>query len=443
MDETTLIIIYCLLFCGIPIIIGLFILINRFMKNNTKNERHIVLSQNSDNTDLQDNCGKFERKRQLEKARSDFYIAIKNYESLIANFEYEIFELSTYERVYNINNSFVAYIGVVEFNNKVEAYSSNVEFIDIYSCQILIEELTYNTLFKFNATEFGKNFENAFHDIRVNRFYGLKGKYNYLTAYPIQFFEVDKKLPQLNLLERAKNWEGVPCHFIIVELYDENGTAATVKYLTNDNVYKEAQSFCRQIEKFQIRIDYINKISNKDLVAKLNEMRNNFIEKKKKDKSLIWTLRGHLRYFYISDRTTDFDLQSRGAEILTKYENNEFNNIEWCEFGRFESKWKSEALVFELCKKIYGIDNVIFQYSPSFLGQMSYDVFIISKNTAIEYQGKQHFEPVEFFGGQEHFEKQVIRDKLKKELSAKNKIKLIYIDYKETICEKTIIDKVG
>ena len=59
---------------------------------------------------------------------------------------------------------------------------------------------------------------------------------------------------------------------------------------------------------------------------------------------------------------------------------------------------------------------------------MSYDVFIISKNTAIEYQGKQHFEPVEFFGGQEHFQKQVIRDKLKQELSAKNKIKLIYSD---------------
>ena len=136
-------------------------------------------------------------------------------------------------------------------------------------------------------------------------------------------------------------------------------------------------------------------------------------------------------------------MQGRGAEILTKYENNEFNDIEWCEYGRFESKWKSEALVFELCQKIYGIDNVIFQYSPSFLGQMSYDVFIISKNTAIEYQGKQHFEPVEFFGGQEHFQKQVIRDKLKQELSAKNKIKLIYIDYKETICEKTIIDKVG
>lgn len=435
MNESTLIF-YFILFFGIPIMIGLFVLINRLGKKNPKNEHYTAPLLNSSNTALQNNYDELEKEKQLKKAKSDFYIAIKSYEELLINFEYEIFELSPYERVFNVNNSLVVYIGVVELNNKVE-------FGSIYSCQVLVEELTYNTLFKFNATKFGRNFENSFYDIRINRFYGLKGKYNYLTAYPIQFFEVDKKLPQLNLLERAKNWEGVPCHFIIVELYDENGTAATVKYLTNDNIYKEAQSFCRQIEKFQIHIDHINKISNKNIVQKLSEIRNDFIEKKKKDKSLIWTLRGHLRYFYVSERTTDFDLQGRGAEILTKYENNEFNDIEWCEYGRFESKWKSEALVFELCQKIYGIDNVIFQYSPSFLGQMSYDVFIISKNTAIEYQGKQHFEPVEFFGGQEHFQKQVIRDKLKQELSAKNKIKLIYIDYKETIYEKTIVDKVG
>lgn len=436
MDEMTLITIYFILFYGIFIIIGLFIFISRLVKKVSKKKHCISSSLNSSNTFLQDNYDESEKDKQIKKAQSNFYIAIKSYEELLVNFEYEIFELSSYERVFNINNSLVVYIGVVKLKNKIEFGSMN-------SYQVLIEELTYNTIFKFNATKFGRNFENSFYDIRVNRFYGLDGKYNYLTAYPIKFFEVDKKLPQLNLLERAEKWQGIPCHFIVVELYDEKGKSATVKYLTNDNVYKEARAFCRQIEKFQIHIDYINKIDNKNIVEKLNEMKKDFLKKKENNKSLIWTLRDHLRFFYVSERTTDFDLQRRGLEILTKYENNEFNNIEWCEYGRFESKWKSESLVFELCKKIYGIDNVIFQYSPSFLGQMSYDVYIISKNTAIEYQGKQHFEPVAFFGGQEHFEKQIIRDKLKKELSAKNKVKLIYIDYKEIICEKTIIDKVG
>ena len=436
MNATALITISLILMIGVPIMFGLFILINSLIRRKSKNERHVSPSLDSSSANLQDNYDALEEKQEFERAKSNYYIAIRSYEELLINFEYEIFELSPYEKVFNISNSLVLYIGIVELNTEFE-------FGSMCSHQVLIEELTYNALFKFNATQFGRNFKNSFHDIRVNRFYGLKGKYDYLAVYPIKFFEVDKQLPQLNLFERAQNWQGVPCHFIVVELFDEKGGKATVKYLTNDNVYKEAQAFCRQIEKFQIHVDHINKINHIHIVEKLNEMRKDFIEKKANNNSLIWTLRGHLRYFFVSERTTDFDLQSRGAAILTKYENNEFTNIEWHEYGRFESKWKSEALVFELCQKIYGTDNVIFQYSPSFLGQMSYDVFIISKNTAIEYQGKQHFEPVEFFGGQEHFEKQIVRDKLKKELSAKYKIKLVYIDYKETICEQTIIDKVG
>ena len=73
---------------------------------------------------------------------------------------------------------------------------------------------------------------------------------------------------------------------------------------------------------------------------------------------------------------------------------------------------------------------------------MSYDVFITKLNVAIEYQGKQHFEAVEIFGGQEHFEKQVERDKLKKELSEKNGVKLVYINYDEDISTDLIKEKV-
>lgn len=74
---------------------------------------------------------------------------------------------------------------------------------------------------------------------------------------------------------------------------------------------------------------------------------------------------------------------------------------------------------------------------------MSYDVFICGLNIAIEYQGKQHFEPVEIFGGEEHFKNQVVRDKLKQELSRKNGVTLIYINYWEDISSDLIKDKVA
>ena len=35
---------------------------------------------------------------------------------------------------------------------------------------------------------------------------------------------------------------------------------------------------------------------------------------------------------------------------------------------------------------------------------LSYDFYIPNNNVVIEFQGKQHFEPIEYFGGKEYFE---------------------------------------
>lgn len=53
----------------------------------------------------------------------------------------------------------------------------------------------------------------------------------------------------------------------------------------------------------------------------------------------------------------------------------------------------------------------------------------------IEYNGKQHYEPVDFFGGQESFKLQLHRDKIKKEYCDKNNIPLFIIRYDENVEE--------
>lgn len=375
-----------------------------------------------------------EYNRDIEKAKKDFYIAIREYETLIKDYSFKIVGEKDYERIYCIDDKFYVYIGLDFWNGYVDESRPRPH--------ILIEELSYNYLFKFNATKFGQSFDNAFYDIRVNRFYGITGKYKYNEIGATKFFVIDSEFPNLKLVEKAKQWEGVLCHFIIVELYDDEGTAATIKYLTNDNIEQEAQAFCRKIEHFDLSIDYVNQIDHKEICSKLKAMKEKFLLRKAVDKKATWTLRGHLRYFFVSERTTDYDLQSRGRQLLNLYNDGTFKEIEWKEYGRFYGKWKSELLVFEFCQKIYGKENVLFQYSPSFLGHMSYDVYIIDKNVAIEYQGKQHFEPVDFFGGQQNFEKQIERDKLKMKLSKENRVKLIYINYNEIISEQLIKSRI-
>ena len=69
------------------------------------------------------------------------------------------------------------------------------------------------------------------------------------------------------------------------------------------------------------------------------------------------------------------------------------------------------------------------------------DIYLPDYNIAIEYQGEQHFVPVEKFGGVTDFKLRQIRDKVKKELCEKHGIKIFYLRHKINIDE--IIDYIN
>jgi hypothetical protein len=70
-----------------------------------------------------------------------------------------------------------------------------------------------------------------------------------------------------------------------------------------------------------------------------------------------------------------------------------------------------------------------------YISHLPFDFYIPSINTIIEYDGIQHFEPVELFGGLEEFEKTKIKDKIKNEYCSINNIKLYRISYKDIITD--------
>ena len=74
---------------------------------------------------------------------------------------------------------------------------------------------------------------------------------------------------------------------------------------------------------------------------------------------------------------------------------------------------------------------------------MSYDIFISALNIAVEYQGKQHFEPVDYFGGEESFKKVQIRDAEKKKLSEENGIHLVYIYHWDVVTPELVCERVN
>lgn len=64
---------------------------------------------------------------------------------------------------------------------------------------------------------------------------------------------------------------------------------------------------------------------------------------------------------------------------------------------------------------------------------MIFDFVILDKNnqiiSCIEYNGEQHYNPIEFFGGEETFKKQQERDNRKIEYCKEHDIKLLWIPY--------------
>lgn len=94
------------------------------------------------------------------------------------------------------------------------------------------------------------------------------------------------------------------------------------------------------------------------------------------------------------------------------------------------SESKGEKLVSEY------LDNLKFEYVHQHRFEdcknkkrLIFDFYLPRVNTCIEYDGIQHFEPIEVFGGEEEFEKSQKRDKIKNKYCQAKGIRLIRIPY--------------
>ncbi len=84
--------------------------------------------------------------------------------------------------------------------------------------------------------------------------------------------------------------------------------------------------------------------------------------------------------------------------------------------------------VFGNCKNLNATHNLRF------------DIFIEELNCCIEFDGPQHFKPVDLFGGIESFEKTKENDQIKNEYCKQNNIHLVRIKYDEDI-ENILIER--
>lgn len=89
--------------------------------------------------------------------------------------------------------------------------------------------------------------------------------------------------------------------------------------------------------------------------------------------------------------------------------------------------WISETNLFYQLKEYFEGIEVIHHGKPDWLGSQHVDIWFPDYKIGVEYQGLQHDEPVDFFGGEETFKKNLERDERKKRLFKENDSILIEV----------------
>lgn len=359
------------------------------------------------------------------------------FEKRMEGYSFVYKDISDFNSIYIIEDSHVIFVGILEtdLEDKKNLYT------------LYIEELTYNELgWKYNNTQFIRDIQEVTHlpisvlTIQYSKFNGFDRPY--WNKEEMTFLEsVDSEYPELKLKDRYAKWPGKHYYYIVFDFDDINGNVYhAVSYTMSSPTSHVNKLGKKYIKRGIFCNDTVRRGYNYDFEDAIKSWKG--IKRQTR-------LEDHLRYCIVENDIKEYDETWRYADRLLELANQgAFDNVEKSSYLRPVNKWVTEEYVFKLTKQLFKNYHVIYQHRPFYLrsakgGQMSYDIFIAGLNVAIEYQGKQHFEPVDFFGGEESFVDVQKRDKEKAELSKANGIKLVYINYWETVTPELIREKVG
>ncbi len=127
--------------------------------------------------------------------------------------------------------------------------------------------------------------------------------------------------------------------------------------------------------------------------------------------------------------------------IFTQTPNNHLagKGCNTCSLKVSAGEWK----LLNFLREQFPDDKILHQYRPEWLKvnkniYQSLDIYFPDYNIAVEYQGRQHFEPVDFFGGLKGFNDNLARDSVKNKKCAENKCVLLYFTFLEKFANSHI-----
>ena len=99
--------------------------------------------------------------------------------------------------------------------------------------------------------------------------------------------------------------------------------------------------------------------------------------------------------------------------------------------------WKSEFRLFQFIKLLF--TDAVYQFRADWLGEQSLDIYIPSLKAAIEYQGQQHYEASNYFGGESKLLEYQERDSQKRAKCKAVNVQLFEWNYKTTVTYNNVV----
>ena len=136
------------------------------------------------------------------------------------------------------------------------------------------------------------------------------------------------------------------------------------------------------------------------------------------------------------------EADKKGEKIGRRFHNIVENMVRE-EFGykKVGEHWVTETALYHLVCQVMPGKKVIFHYRPQILEGLELDIFIPDLNVGIEYQGIQHFKPLDVWGGEAALKKTQEHDSRKKRLCKENEIDLIEFFYSDEISEPLVRER--
>jgi hypothetical protein len=102
------------------------------------------------------------------------------------------------------------------------------------------------------------------------------------------------------------------------------------------------------------------------------------------------------------------------------------------------SPWVTENQLYQILRRSLKGLEVVQHARPIWLEPQHLDIYVPEVGVAVEYMGQQHFEPLEYFGGEIAFKLVVERDRKKAGLCSDHGIELIRVRFDEDVGQRAL-----